>query len=76
MANKNFVKEVRIKVEFSELSRKAFTTMIHFLKTSINGESNFIKRPNTKSSKIAGLSRTILHNLHERPQDFGVLTDV
>ena len=29
-----------------------------FLKTSINGEFDFIKRPNTKSSKIACLSKT------------------
>ena len=56
MTNKNFVKAVRIKVEFLELSQKAFTTMKQFLKTSINGELNLIKRLNTKSSKIAGLS--------------------
>ena len=77
MANKNFVKEVRIKVEFSELSRKTFTTMIHFSKRlSCSGESNFIKRPNTKSSKIAGLSRTFLHNLHEWRHDLDVSTNV
>ena len=29
-----------------------------FLKTSINGEFDFIKRPNTKSSKIACLLKT------------------
>ena len=30
MTNKNFVKEVRIKVEFSELSQKAFRKMKQF----------------------------------------------
>ena len=30
MTNKKFVKEVRIKVEFSELSQKAFTKMKQF----------------------------------------------
>ena len=32
MANKNLVKEVRLKVVVSELFQKAFTTMIHFRK--------------------------------------------
>ena len=32
MRNKNFVKEVKIKVEFSELSQKAFTKTKQFLK--------------------------------------------
>ena len=32
MANTNFVKEVRIKVEFLDLSQKAFTKVKHFLK--------------------------------------------
>ena len=45
MTNKNFVKEVRIKVEFSELSQKAFYENETVLETSISGELNFIKRP-------------------------------
>ena len=73
VANKNFVKEVRIKVEFSELSQKAFTTMIHFWKRLSMENlilSKGLKMPNTKSFKIAGLSRAFsLHNLHEQPQD-------
>ena len=47
-----------------------------FLETSINGEFNFIKRPDAKSFKIVGLSRTFLHNLQRRPYDFDVSTDV
>ena len=61
MASNNFSKEVRIKVEFSELSLRP--TMIHFWK-SLSMEdlifSKVLKRPNTKSSKITGLSRTFL----------------
>ena len=70
MAIKNFVKEVRIKFEFLELFQKAFTKIKHFLKTSVNEELDFIKRPkenNTKSSKTACFSRTFSENLHWRP---------
>ena len=59
MANKNFVKEVRLKVEFSELSQKASMKMIHFWKR-LSMENPILlkelKRP--KSSKIAGISTT------------------
>ena len=70
MANKNFVKEVRIKIEFSELSRKAFTTMNTFLKTSINGESNLskgLKGLTLRAPKFLVFRGRFLHNLHERP---------
>ena len=70
MANKHFVKEVRIKVEFSKLSQKGFTTMIQFWKRlSMQNSilSKGLKRPNTKSFKIAGLLWTLLHNLHGQP---------
>ena len=71
MGNKILLlKDVRIKIEFSELSQKKdLYDNDTFLKTSVNGESNFIrrpKRPNTESSETAGLSRTFSHNLHER----------
>ena len=55
--NQNVVKEVRIKLEFLQLSQKAFNENEIFLKMSINGGSNFNKRPNIKSSKIDRLSR-------------------
>ena len=67
MANRHFVKELSIKVEFSELSQKAFTRMIHFLEMFINGKFNLIKRlkrPNTKIFKILGLSRTFLCKIY------------
>ena len=54
MVNKNFVKEVRPNVEFSELSQKAFTKMKmkNFLKR-LSAENLILlkglKRPNTKS---------------------------
>ena len=53
--------EVRIKVEFLELSQKAFRKMKQlWIETSTNGELSFIKRPKkpgTESSKITRLSR-------------------
>ena len=58
MANKNFLKDATLEVEFSELSQKAFTKMIHFWKR-LPMENLFYqmpKRSNTKSFNI----RTIL----------------
>ena len=59
MTNKNFVKEVRIQVEFSELSQKAFKKMKQFWKL-LSVENSILlkglKRPDTKSSKMADLS--------------------
>ena len=79
MTNKNFVKEVRIKVEFLELSQKSFTKM-KVLKTSTNGELNLIKRPkrpNTKSSKNGwSFGGCFSHNLHGQPWDFNVWTEL
>ena len=61
MTNKNFVKEVNMKVEFLELSQKAFTKMKQFWKLlSVSENSILLKgltRSDTKSSKIAGLSK-------------------
>ena len=48
MVSKIFVKEVRLKVDFLKVSRKALTKIKH-LKMPTNGEFNFIKRPDTKS---------------------------
>ena len=53
MANTNVVKEVGLEVKFLELSQKAF----YEDETSILLKDP--KRPNTKSSKIAGLSTTL-----------------
>ena len=53
------MKEVRLKVEFLELSQKAFTKMIHFCKRLSMENSVLLKgpkRPSTKSLKIADLS--------------------
>ena len=61
MANKDFAKEVRPKVEFSELSQKASTKMMHFLERLSMENLILLKgleRPYTKSSNIASLSRT------------------
>ena len=58
MATKNFVKEVRLKFEFWGVISKGLYENETFLKSSVNGEFDFIKRPNTKSSKIACLSKT------------------
>ena len=58
--NENFVIEVRIKVEFSELSLKTFRKMKQFWKLLSMENSVLLKgpkKPDTKSSKIAGLSR-------------------
>ena len=66
MANRNFLKDARLEVEFSELSQKAFTKMIHFRKRLPIEHlilSKGLKRSNTKSFKVAGLSRTFLHKL-------------
>ena len=52
--------EVRIKVEFSELSQEAFRKMKQFWKLLSVENSVLLKglrMPDTKSSKIAGLSR-------------------
>ena len=60
MTNKNFVTEVKIKIEFSVLSQKAFTKMKQFLKL-LSMENSILlkglKGPDTKSSKIAVVSR-------------------
>ena len=45
MANKNFVKEVRLKFEFFEVISKDLYQNETFLKTSVNAEFDFIKRP-------------------------------
>ena len=45
LTNKNFVIEVRIKVESSELSQKAFRKMKQFWKLVSMENSIFIKRP-------------------------------
>ena len=55
MANKNFVKEVRTKVEFLDLSQKAFTKMKHFLKQLLMENSILLKdlkRLNTNCSSF------------------------
>ena len=66
MATKYFVKEVRLRVEFLELSQKVIMKNETFLKTSISGKFNFfkgLKSPNTESSKIACLSRTFIFQI-------------
>ena len=51
------MKEVKIKVEFLGVISKVLYENETVSKTSICGDLNFSKRPNTKSSKIAGVSR-------------------
>ena len=57
MTNKIFVKEFKIKVEFSELSQEVFTKIKQFWKF-LSIENSILlkglKRPNTNSSKIDG----------------------
>ena len=70
LTNKNFVTEVRIKVEFSESSQKAFRKMTQFWKLLSMENSVLLKGhkwPNTKSSKVASLSRMLFQNLHGQP---------
>ena len=45
MATKNFVKEVRPKFEFFGVISKGLYENETFLKTYVNGEFDFIKRP-------------------------------
>ena len=70
LTNKNSVIEVRIRVEFSESSQKAFRKMKQFWKLlSIENSVllKVLKRPNTKSSKVASLSSMFFQNLHGQP---------
>ena len=70
LTNKNFVIEVRIKVEFSESSQKAFRKMKQFWKLLSMENSVLLKglkRPDTKSFKVASLSRIFFQNLHGQP---------
>ena len=45
MATKNFVKEVRLKFDFFGVISKGLYEKETLLKTSLNGEFDFIKRP-------------------------------
>ena len=56
MTNKNFVKEVKIEVEFSQLSQKAFKQFWKLLSMENSILLKGLERPNTKSFKMAGLS--------------------
>ena len=77
LTNKHFVIEVRIEVEFSDSSQKAFRKMKQFWKRLWMENSVLLKglkRPNTKSSKVASLSRMFFQNLHGQPYDMVRLT--
>ena len=63
MASKNFVKDVRLKVEFLKLSQTAFAKMKLFKKMYITGEFNFIKKAN-KPQNCSSFDDVFFHNLH------------
>ena len=77
MTNENFVTKVKIKVEFSELSQKAFTKMKQFWKFLSMGTQFYWKALKGLILR-AGVSRMFfLHNLHgQQAWNFNVWTDV
>ena len=78
MANKNFVKEVRLKVEFSELSQKYFAKMI--FENVSHWRIQFYLKAQTgltlRAPTLLFFRGRFMYNLHGRLQDFDVSTDV